>query len=319
MESFHTALIVGISGQTGSYLARELLSEGTTVVGTSRDADPSNLWRLSRLEILDQIRVESMSPHDFRSVYSVIEKIRPDSIYFLGGQSSVGLSFKQPFETFESISIPVMNILEAIRLLNLDTRFLNSASSDMFGNQPGTTLDESSPMRPVSPYGVAKLASYWTTIQYRDAFGLFASNAILSNHESPLRGSQFVTSKMVLQLKQVAEGQRTTLPFGNVSIRRDWLWAGDVARGIAEVLNHDKPDDFIIGSGESHSLLELIIAAGAALGVDAASVLTQNDDDLRPNEIESINLNPQKIFQETSWSPEVSFDELALRLIAGKL
>jgi len=308
------ALIVGVSGQTGSYLARRLLSRGTTVVGTTRNPDSTNLWRLQTLGILPSVQIEAVSPSDFGSVFSALNKFNPNRVFFLGGQSSVGLSFWQPFEALESISRPVINILEALRLLGLDTKFINSASTDMFGNQPNTTLDESSTMRPVSPYGVAKLGSFWTTVQYREAFNVWAANAILSNHESPLRGAGFVTSKVVSELIRLREGEIKTLTFGNLSVVRDWLWADDVANALLAISELDQPDDFVVGSGESHSLADLIALIAHEFGIDVKDFLVSDRGFMRPNEIDSVRLNPMKLSEATGWSPEVSFDQIARRL-----
>lgn len=314
-----SALIVGVSGQTGSYLARRLLEQGNLVVGTTRDTDRKNLWRLERLGLLSEVSIEFMSPGEFGSVYSILEALRPSSVFFLGGQSSVGLSFRQPLEALESIARPVQNILESLRLLELDTKFVNSASTDMFGNQPGTLLDEASSMRPVSPYGVAKLASYGLTVQYREAFKIWASNAILSNHESPLRGDGFVSSKIVAELEKFREGKMSALRFGDISVVRDWLWADDVASALASISDLQEPDDFVVGSGVSHSLAELIVAAGDAMNIDVINHLESDEDLIRPNEIESVRLNPMKLMKATGWTPEVSFDEIAVRLATKDL
>ena len=308
------ALIVGVSGQTGSYLARRLVGRGLKVVGTTRDDDPRNLWRLEKLGVLGQVDIELMSPSDFGSVFSVLDKLRPESAFFLGGQSSVGLSFHQPSEALESIAHAVQNILEALRLLELDTKFVNSASTDMFGNQPGVLLDEMSPMRPVSPYGVAKLASFGLTVQYREAFKKWCSNAILSNHESPLRGAGFVSSKIVSELEKLREGEVDTLKFGNLSVVRDWLWADDVASALLAIAELPRPDDFVVGSGDSHSLKELIFATGEAFDIDTNHFLQSDASLLRPNEIESVYLNTKKLRNATGWVPEVSFREIASRL-----
>lgn len=309
-----SVLIVGVSGQTGSYLARMLVRCGYSVVGTSRDVSAANSWRLARLGVQDSVAIEFMAPSDFRSVFSTLQRLSPAAIFFLGGQSSVGSSFHQPYETLESIAVAVQNILEAIRLLELQTTFVNSASSDMFGNHQGIWLDEASSMRPVSPYGVAKMASYWITVQYREAFGLRAFNAILSNHESPLRGENFVSKKIIRQLKELNLGTRSTLELGNLAIERDWMWAGDVAKGLMQLLDLPDPSDFIIASGDSHTLNELVSGCANALGLGSEVAIEEDVSAMRPSDIACVRLNPHKFMTATGWRPDVTFEEMTKRL-----
>ncbi len=311
------AMIVGVTGQTGSYLAQHLVHGGQDVVGTSRDKGSEKLWRLDRLGIREAVSLEFMSPSDFRSVYMALDRIKPESVFFLAGQSSVGESFHQPYETLQSIAVAAQNILEGIRLLDLPTTFVNSASSDMFGHQPGAQLDEDSSMRPVSPYGVAKMASYWTTVQYRDAFGLRAFNSILSNHESPLRGESFVSRKIIDQLREMAVGNRSVLELGNVGVERDWLWAGDVASALSKFPAIDDPSDFVVASGETHSLRDLIEGCARALHLGPGIPIEQDPTASRPSDILSVRLNPQKFRTLTGWRPRLSFEDLTQRLALG--
>lgn len=312
-------LIVGVSGQTGSYLAANLAQGDQEIIGTSRDASVSSAWRMTQLGVQDLVEVSYMAPADFRSVYTTLERLRPEVVFFLAGQSSVGASFQRPYETLESIAIAVQNILEGIRLLGLKTRFVNSASSDMFGSQPGVVLDENRPMRPSSPYAVAKMASYWTTVQYREAFGIGAFNAILCNHESPLRGENFVSRKIVRQLKEVAEGSRDKLELANPAVERDWLWAGDVAEALVQLISIDTPGDFVIASGESHTIRELVEGCARALGIAGPVSIQEDPAAVRPSDIPSVRLNPLKFTKATGWKPHVSFSELTRKLVDAEL
>ena len=315
----NSVMIVGVSGQTGAYLAQAFAKDGRDVVGASRDVSSSNLWRLERLGVQESVEMAFMSPSDFRSVYTTLERVRPDAVYFLAGQSSVGASFQQPYETLESIAVAVQNILEAIRLLGRGTIFVNSASSDMFGHQRGVSLDENSSMRPVSPYGVAKMASYWTTVQYREAFGLKAFNAILSNHESPLRGDNFVSRKIIRQLQELKEGSRLSLEFGNLAVERDWLWAGDVAEALSLLLPLSDATDFVVASGETHTLSELVAGCATALGLGSDIPIEEDPLAARPSDIPSVRLNPQKFMNATGWKPRVTFEEMTQKLALAQV
>ena len=312
-------MVVGATGQTGSYLCHRLVKSGYAVTGTSRDLGLGNRWRLAALDVQASVEMEFMAPADFSSVYTTLDSVRPAAVFFLAGQSSVGASFQRPYETLESIAVAVQNMLEAIRLLGLRTRFINSASSDMFGNQPGASLDEDSPMRPVSPYGVAKMASYWTTVQYRTAFGVNAFNTILSNHESPLRGENFVSRKIVTQVKELAAGTRESLELANADVERDWLWAGDVADALAQIISVDTPGDFVIASGESHTIGELVYGCAHALGIAGPVTIQEDPEAVRPSDIPSVSLNPGKFKKATGWAPRVSFSELTRKLVEGEL
>ncbi len=217
-----TALISGITGQTGAYLAHRLVNQGYRVVGSSRDAESANLFRLKALGILECVEIVSLAPRDFRSVLHVIRNHRPDEIYNLAGQTSVGLSFEQPFEAFESIAVGTLNFPEAIRILDLPINFFNAGSTECFGNSSDRVLNEQSAMHPVSPYAVAKATSFWITSNYRNSYGMHACTALLSNHESPLRPSRFVTSKIVQGILAIKAGSQAILELGNLLISRDW-------------------------------------------------------------------------------------------------
>ncbi len=216
------ALICGISGQDGAYLSKLLLSKGYEVYGTSRDAQMSSFKNLKYLDIYNSINFESMSLNDFRSVLQVLIKVEPDEVYNLAGQSSVGLSFEQPVETLESISVGTLNLLEAIRFTGKEIKFYNAGSSECFGDIGENAADENTPFRPRSPYAVAKSAAFWEIANYREAYGLFACSGILFNHESHLRPERFVTRKIISSACKIAAGKQTDLHLGNISIKRDW-------------------------------------------------------------------------------------------------
>ncbi|MHC5724380.1 MAG: GDP-mannose 4,6-dehydratase, partial [Nostoc sp.] len=262
------ALICGISGQDGAYLAQLLLNQGYSVCGSSRDAQISSFQNLVNLAIRDQVKLESMALNDFRSVLQVLTKIQPDEIYNLAGQSSVGLSFEQPVETLESITTGTLNLLEAIRFLGVPIKLYNAGSSECFGDTGQTAADETTPFRPRSPYAVAKAAAFWEVANYREAYGLFACSGILFNHESPLRPERFVTQKIVAAACRIAQGSTEQLYLGNMQIQRDWGWAPEYVEAMYLMLQQSQPDDYVIATGESGSLEEFVAAAFASVNLD---------------------------------------------------
>ena len=262
------ALIVGISGQDGAYLAQLLLGKGYTVYGTARDAQMSTFHNLERLGIRNRVQAESMAPNDFRSVLQTLVKVRPDELYNLAGQSSVGLSFQQPVETLESISVGTLNLLEAIRFVDFPVRFYNAGSSESFGDTAGVAADETTPFRPRSPYAVAKAAAFWEVANYREAYRLFACSGILFNHESPLRPERFVTKKIVATACRIARGSLEKLRLGNIAIARDWGWAPEYVEAMWRMLQQPQADDYVIATGQTHTLEEFTATAFACVGLD---------------------------------------------------
>lgn len=313
-----TALIFGISGQDGSLLAQSLLREGTVVHGTSRDAELNEFRNLLHLGIREKVAVHSANPIDFRSVAQVIEHTEPDEIYNLGGQSSVGLSFDQPVETFESISIATINILESIRLLRAPVRFYNAASSECYGDTGPEGADESTPFRPRSPYAVAKAAAYWAVANYRDAYGLRAASGILFNHESPMRPERFVTQKIVRGAARIARGEnRGALRLGNLDVRRDWGWAAEYVEAIRLMMRCDEPDDFVIATGKSATLREFTEAAFAAFGLDWCEHVISAPELLRPSEITVSIGRPERARDKLGWTAQVHMSEVVRRLTSA--
>lgn len=296
-----TALICGVSGQDGPYLASFLLAKGYTVVGTSRDAQISSFANLVRLGVRDKIRVESVSLNDFRSVLQVLAKVQPDEVYNLAGQSSVGLSFEQPVETMESIVIASINLLEAIRFIGRPIKLYNACSSETFGEIGDVPADETTPFRPRSPYGVARAASFWQVANYRQAYSLFACSGILFNHDSPLRPERFVTKKIVAAACRIAAGSKETLKLGDLSIRRDWGWAPEYVEAMWAILQQETPDDFVIATGETNSLQSFVETAFAEAGLDWRAHVRTDPGLLRRTEIAVGRANPAKAERVLGW------------------
>lgn len=294
------ALICGVSGQDGAYLARLLLEKGYTVYGSSRDAQMSSFRNLERLDILDKLNLESIAVNDFRSVFQALMKIRPDEVYNLAGQSSVGLSFQQPVETLESISVGTLNFLEAIRFAGQPIRFYNAGSSECFGDINGVA-DESTPFAPRSPYAVAKSAAFWEVANYREAYGLFACSGILFNHESPLRPERFVTKKIIAAACRIAGGSMEKLHLGNVAIRRDWGWAPEYVDAMWRMLQQEKPEDYVIATGESHSLEEFVDTAFSSVGLDWHGHVVLDPGLLRPTDLAAGRGNPARAHARLGW------------------
>lgn len=289
-----TALITGIGGQDGAYLAQLLVSKGYQVFGTSRDAGVSRFDSLSRLGINGQVNLLSMAPHDFKSTLTAISKARPDEIYHLAGQTSVGLSFEQPSETIESITIGTLNILESLRFLGLPAKFYHASSSECFGDTGGIPADENTAFDPVSPYAVAKSAAHWLVRNYREAHKMFAANGILFNHESELRPARFVTQKVVQAAYRISRGSTEKLTLGDLSISRDWGWAPEYVEAMWLILQADHPDDFVIATGETNSLKDFVAQTFACYGLDWTEHVLHDDQLMRPNEIAWSQGNPGK-------------------------
>ncbi|SDW03992.1 GDP-mannose 4,6-dehydratase [Thiocapsa roseopersicina] len=295
------ALICGISGQDGAYLAQLLLEKGYQVTGTSRDAQITPFTNLRRLGILDRVSLASMVLTDFRSVLQTLAKAQPDEIYNLAGQSSVGLSFDQPVETLESIATGTLNLLEAIRFLGWRTRLYNAGSSECFGDTGGQPADEETAFHPRSPYAVAKATAHWLVANYRDAYGLFACTGILFNHESPLRPERFVTRKIVAAARRIARGSPERLRLGNLAIHRDWGWAPEYVDAMWRMLQHDQPEDLVIATGTTHSLEQFVAAAFETYGLDWTSHVEPDSTLLRPSDIAFNAGNPAKARRLLNW------------------
>jgi GDPmannose 4,6-dehydratase len=313
------ALICGISGQDGAYLARLLLDKGYEVHGTSRDAQLASFASLAALGIRERVQVRSMALTDFRSVLQVLLKVAPDEIYNLAGQTSVGLSFEQPVETLDSISMGTLNLLEGMRILDLRCRYYNAGSSESFGDTGGVPADEETPFRPRSPYGVAKAASFWTVANYRESYGLFACSGILFNHESPLRPARFVTQKIIEAACRIASGDSRPLVLGNLDVARDWGWAPEYVDAMWRMLQQDTPRDYVIATGCSHSLRAFVDCAFAAVGLDAARYLAVDPSLARPSDIAVSRGDPRRAATELDWRAMRQMPEVVSAMVEARL
>jgi GDPmannose 4,6-dehydratase len=310
-----TALILGVSGQDGSYLAELLLKKGYRVVGSSRDAQMSSFANLRRLGIKDHVQTESVSSNDFRSVLQVLKNVEPDEIYNLAGQSSVGLSFSQPMETFESIGIGTLNLLEAIRMMDMPIRFYNAGSSECFGNTDGERADEETSFRPRSPYAVAKAAAFWQVANYREAYNVFACSGLLFNHESPLRPERFVTQKIVQEACQIKAGLQEKMKLGNISVKRDWGWAPEYVEAMWLMLQQDEASDYIVATGKTYSLEEMVETVFSYLGLNWQEHVELNPDLLRPTDIKISLADPGKAERELGWKARYKMKEVATMMV----
>ena len=308
------ALIIGVSGQDGSYLAKLLLEKGYEVHGTSRDHEVSSFANLISLGIRDRVKTMSMVTSDFRSVLTALQKAEADEIYNLAGQTSVGMSFAYPVETFESILIGTMNLLECLRLLRHPGRFYNAGSSEIFGNtkKPAT---ETTPYHPRSPYAAAKAAAQYTVANYREAYGLFACTGILFNHESPLRQARFVTQKIVSTAVRIANGSKEKLTLGRLDIRRDWGWAPEYVEAMWRMLQQKKPDDYVVATGEEHSLQQFVSETFRQLGLDWRKHVVSDRKLFRPSDIERSCGKAAKARRKLGFRTRFRFEKIISALI----
>jgi GDPmannose 4,6-dehydratase len=309
------ALICGITGQDGAYLARLLLEKGYEVWGTSRDAQASLFGNLSRLGILDRVKTVSMAVNDFRSVLQAISRSEPQEIYNLSGQSSVGLSFEQPAETLESIATGTLNLLEVIRFLGRSVKFYNAGSSECFGDIASAAADETTHFQPRSPYAVAKATAHWLVANYRNAYGLFACTGILFNHESPLRPPRFVTRKIVQAAVRISRGNTEKLILGDMGIQRDWGWSPDYVDAMWRMLQTDSPEDFVIATGESNSLEDFVATAFSEVGLDWHQHVVQDPTLFRPTEIRYSRGQAEKARRLLGWEANMRMRDVVREMI----
>lgn len=314
-----TALICGVSGQDGAYLAQLLLERGYTVCGTSRDAQMSSFRNLRTLGIKEQIKLESMSLTDFRSVLQVVDKTEPDEIYNLAGQSSVGLSFHQPVETLESMAMGTLNLLETVRYTGAEIKLYNAGSSECFGNTGDVPANEDTPFRPRSPYAVAKSTAFWEVANYREAYGLFACSGILFNHESPLRPPRFVTQKIVSTVCRIARGSAEQLHLGNVSVQRDWGWAPEYVEAMYRMLQQPEPEDYAIATGSTYSLQAFVEAAFEAVGIDWRDRVVTDASLLRPSDIAINRADPSKAKAKLGWEAQYKMPDVVRAMVETRL
>jgi GDPmannose 4,6-dehydratase len=308
------ALICGVGGQDGSYLARLLLEREYEVVGTSRDVMAASFANLKRLGIRERVKTESMAITDFRSVLQTITRHRPDEIYNLAGQSSVSLSFDQPVETMDSISGGTLNLLEAIRFAGHPIRFYNAGSCECFGDTGDRAANEQTPFRPRSPYAVAKASAHWLTSNYREAYDLFACTGVLFNHESPLRQERFVTQKVVRAAARIARGSTERLRLGNANIQRDWGWAPDYVEAIWRMLQMPKPDDYVIATGNTYSLEHFVREVFRYFSLEWEEHVEIDSTLFRPADIHVSKADPAKARTSLGWRHKLELDQVIARM-----
>jgi GDPmannose 4,6-dehydratase len=309
------ALIFGISGQDGAYLAEFLLKKKYLVEGTSRDVQTMSSTNLATLGIREQVTVHSVAVTDFRSVLKVIRETAPDEIYHLAAQSSVGLSFDQPVKTFLSIGLGTLYILEAVRVLGRPTRLFNASSSDCFGDTYGEPATELTAFSPRSPYAVSKAAAHFEVGNYREAYNIFACSGILFNHESPLRPKRFVTRKIVSAACRIAAGSKERLHLGNLKVARDWGYAPEYVDAMWRMLQQNSPEDFILATGKTISLLDFTTEAFAAADLDWREHVDMDKTLFRPTDIAVSRANPAKAAQKLGWKATLSPAEVARALV----
>jgi GDPmannose 4,6-dehydratase len=311
------ALITGVTGQDGSYLAELLLSKGYEVVGVVRRTSHHSYERIEHL--LDRIEVVAADLLDQHSLTVVLQDTRPDEVYNLAAQSYVPTSWTQPVLTGEFTALGVTRILEAIRLVHPSTKFYQASSSEMFGRVTETPQRETTSFYPRSPYGVAKVYGHWITVNYRESYDLFAVSGILFNHESPRRGIEFVTRKVTDAVARIKLGLARELRLGNLDARRDWGFAGDYVEAMWRMLQQPAPQDYVIGTGRTHSVRDLVEAAFGHVGLDWQKHVVADPKYMRPAEVDLLQADPSKARRELGWSPRVQFKELVAMMVDADL
>jgi GDPmannose 4,6-dehydratase len=319
--NFHKkkALVFGVSGQDGSLLSKFLLDRGYEVHGTSRDAETSSFHALNTRGLGGEIKLHSTVMTDFRSVLQTVDRVAPDEIYNLAGQSSVGLSFHQPVETLESIATATVNILEVMRFLGISAKFYSAGSSECFGDTGEMPADELTPFHPRSPYAVAKSTAFWQVVNYRQSYNLFACTGILFNHESPLRPSRFVTRKIAAGAAKIYKDGGGILELGDLSVMRDWGWAPEYVEAMWAMLQLDVPEDFVIATGKASRLQDFVAQVFGELGMDWRNHVRVNEQFLRPSEIRCGFGDASKALRVLDWSAKVEMSEVALRLVRAEI
>lgn len=333
-----TAIVTGITGQDGAYLAKLLIGKGYKVFGTYRRTSSVNFWRLDELGISQdkQLTLVEYDLTDLGSTISLLEKYQPDEVYNLAAQSFVGVSFEQPRTTAEITGIGALNLLEAIRLVNRRIKFYQASTSEMFGKVQSIPQKEDTPFYPRSPYGVAKLYAHWMTINYRESYGIFGASGILFNHESPLRGREFVTRKITDAVAKIQLGQLKTLELGNLDAKRDWGFAGEYVDGMWRMLQAAEPDTYILATNRTETVRDFVSMAFKAIGStvefsgqgenevgrDSESgeiVVRVNPQFYRPAEVELLIGDPAKARDGLGWEPQVTLEELCEMMVAADL
>jgi GDPmannose 4,6-dehydratase len=313
------ALIIGISGQDGAFLAKHLIENNYLVYGTSRDKYSSSFTNLRKLNIYDFITIYSMSIIDYRSVVQLFIELKPDEVYNLSGQTSVGLSYEMPFDTHQSISFGTLNILEIMRLFNFNLKYYNASSSECFGDTQGLRANENSPFKPKSPYGVAKSSAFWQVSNYREAYDLYACSGILFNHESYFRPDRFVTQKIILSAIEIYSKKKDYFEIGNIDIIRDWGWAPEYVEAMHLILQQNYADDFIIATGNSISLKDFIKITFNYFNLDYRNYMILNKNLLRPSDILVSKADNTKAKNILGWEAKTKINDIIGRMIEYQL
>ncbi len=311
------ALITGLTGQDGSYLAEFLLEKGYQVFGLVRRSSTVNFERIRHIQ--DQITIISGDLLDQNSLLSALEEAEPDEVYNLAAQSFVPTSWKQPVLTGEATALGVMRVLEAIRRVNPEIRFYQASSSEMFGKVRESPQSETTPFHPRSPYGVSKVFGHWITVNYRESYGLFAVSGILFNHESPRRGFEFVTRKVTHTAASIKMGRASKLQLGNLEARRDWSFAGDAVRAMWLMLQQEEATDYVVGTGVTHRVQDLVELAFGRVGLDWQDYVVQDERFLRPAEVEHLRADASKARRMLGWEPTVDFQDLIYMMVDADL
>lgn len=311
------ALITGITGQDGSYLAENLLDKGYEVFGMMRRSASPNLDRIQHIK--DRITLVPGDITDLSCLCRIMETIQPDEVYNLAAQSFVKVSFEEPIHTCNTTGMGFLNVLEAVRLVNPKIKVYQAGSSEMFGEVQESPQSEKTPFHPRSPYGVAKVFAHWAAINYRESYDMFVSNGILFNHESPRRGEEFVTKKIVDSVARIYKGEQNELQLGNLDARRDWGFAGDYVEAMHQMLQHDKPDDFVVCTGETHSVREFCETAFGHVGLDYNDYVEVNEAFYRPAEVDILVGDCSKIKRDLGWEPKVTFRTLVKMMMEDAL
>ncbi len=311
------ALITGITGQDGSYLAEFLLEKGYEVIGMVRRTSTVNFNRIHHIQ--DKITLVSGDLLDQGSLINILNEYRPQEVYNLAAQSFVPTSWKQPVFTGEVTALGVTRMLEAIRTVDPTIRFYQASSSEMFGKVREVPQRETTPFYPRSPYGVAKVYGHWITVNYRESYNLFACSGILFNHESPRRGLEFVTRKVTYYVAKIKLGLADKLPLGNLDAKRDWGYAGDYVRAMWLMLQQDEPDDYVVGTGETHAVRELCEVAFSHVGLDWRDYVVQDPRFMRPADVNLLISDPSKARRVLGWEPHVTFGELIRMMVDADL
>jgi len=312
-----TAVVTGVTGQDGSYLAELLLAKGYEVVGVVRRTSHDSYERIGHL--LDRVHIVPADLLDQHSLTAVIRDAKPHEVYNLAAQSFVPTSWSQPVLTGEFTALGVTRLLEAVRLAHPEARFYQASSSEMFGKAQETPQRESTPFYPRSPYGVAKVYGHWITVNYRESYGLYAVSGILFNHESPRRGLEFVTRKVTHAVARIKRGQATEVRLGNLDARRDWGYAGDYVDAMWRMLQRERPADYVIGTGETHTVRELCEIAFAHAGLDWERHVVIDPRFVRPAEVDILLADPRRAREELGWTPRTGFAELVRMMVDADL